>query len=92
MSKKEFYPTFGENEEFNLTFGGNKKLNPTFKEEGEFDLKFGRVSINSYVSPDYNLLDNKPKIENNELTGDKTFKQLGLDTLSVQEIEKILYL
>lgn len=34
---------------------------------------------------------NKPSIEGHELIGDKSFKQLGMDTLSVQEIEKILY-
>lgn len=40
---------------------------------------------------DYERLINKPHIEGHELIGDKTFRQLGLDTLSVQEIEKILY-
>lgn len=41
---------------------------------------------------DYEELLNKPKIESVELSGNKTFKQLGIETLSVQEIEKILYL
>ena len=41
---------------------------------------------------DYNLLSNKPSIEGVELQGDKTFPQLGMNTLSIQEIEKILYL
>lgn len=40
---------------------------------------------------DYERLTNKPSIEGHELIGDKSFKQLGMDTLSVQEIEKILY-
>lgn len=40
----------------------------------------------------YDLLRNKPQIEGVTLEGDKSFKQLGMDTLSVQEIEKILYL
>lgn len=40
---------------------------------------------------DYNQLRNKPSIEGNLLVGNKTFPQLGLDTLSVQEIERILY-
>lgn len=43
-------------------------------------------------SDDYNQLRNKPSIEGNLLVGNKTFPQLGLDTLSVQEIEKILYI
>jgi len=41
---------------------------------------------------DYPSLSNKPSIEDVILIGNKTFKQLGLDVLSVQEIEKILYL
>ena len=41
---------------------------------------------------DYNLLSNKPSIEGVELRGDKTFPQLGMNPLSIQEIEKILYL
>ena len=40
----------------------------------------------------YNRLSNKPSIEGVVLQGDKTFPQLGLNTLSVQDIEKILYL
>lgn len=40
----------------------------------------------------YNRLSNKPSIEGVTLQGDKTFPQLGLGTLSVQEIERILYL
>lgn len=41
---------------------------------------------------DYNLLKNKPEIEGVTLQGNKSFKELGLGMLSVQEIEKILYL
>ena len=44
------------------------------------------------VEKDYNELINKPQIESVELVGNKTMKQLGVDTLSVQDIEKILYL
>lgn len=52
-----------------------------------------RGSLSQQMAPtDYERLQNKPSIEGNVLIGDKTFKQLGLDTLSVQEIEKILYL
>lgn len=57
----------------------------------------GRGNISGAVSQalrptDYNQLTNKPKIEGHVLIGDQTFAQLGMDTLSVQEIEKILYL
>lgn len=44
------------------------------------------------IDGDYEKLSNKPSIEGVTLEKNKTFKQLGLDTLSVQEIEKILYL
>lgn len=44
------------------------------------------------IDGDYEKLTNKPSIEGIILEKDKTFKQLGLDTLSVQEIEKILFL
>ena len=52
----------------------------------------GDLSTGAVFIKDYNKLENRPSIENIVLEGDKTFKQLGLDTLSVQEIEKILYL
>ena len=41
---------------------------------------------------DYEKLSNLPSIEGHTLIGDKSFPELGMDTLSVQEIEKILYL
>lgn len=41
---------------------------------------------------DYETAINKPKIEGVELVGNKTFKQLGIEPMSVTEIEKILYL
>lgn len=41
---------------------------------------------------DYNLLNGKPSIEDVVLQGNKTFKQLGLETATVQEVEAILYL
>ena len=51
----------------------------------------GGLSPGSTVVRSYNKLTDKPSIENVTLEGDKTFRQLGLDTLSVQEIEQILY-
>lgn len=50
------------------------------------------TSAPGIVEKDYNELINKPQIESVELIGNKTMKQLGVDTLSVQEVEKILYL
>lgn len=41
---------------------------------------------------DYNELVNKPSIEDVTLEGNKTLNQLGVSTMTVQEIERILYL
>lgn len=40
----------------------------------------------------YNALINKPLVEGYVLEGDKTFKQLGLDTCTQAEVEAVLYL
>lgn len=57
----------------------------------------GSLSLPERVSTgDYNELVNKPQINSVELIGNKTGPELRLqnkmDTLSVQDIEKILYL
>ena len=39
---------------------------------------------------DYYMLTNKPRIENNELVGNKTFEDLGLVPLTNREIEDLL--
>lgn len=44
------------------------------------------------VPGDYNDLRNKPSIEDVVLIGNRTMKQLGVDTATVQEVEAILYL
>ena len=44
------------------------------------------------VNDDYTPLRNKPSIESVILEGDKTFRQLGLDAATVQEVEAVLYL
>lgn len=60
--------------------------------QGTRNVKGNMTSAPVIVERDYNKLENMPQIESVTLKGNKTFKQLGLDTLSVQEIEKILYL
>lgn len=62
----------------------------TFLESNTLMASFGETQ--RVVTGDYEELINQPMIEDNVLIGNKTFKQLGMDTLSVQEIEKILYL
>lgn len=49
---------------------------------------YGTVNDVDYEKHVYN----RPSIEQVELVGNRTMKQLGVDTLSVQDIEKILYL
>lgn len=40
---------------------------------------------------DYNALTNKPRIEGVTLKGDKSFKQLGLEPMTPQDIDNILF-
>ena len=44
------------------------------------------------MANDYEYLKNKPKIENIELNGNKTFNDLGIHSLTNMEIEKLLNL
>ena len=49
----------------------------------------GAGTVQTVVESDYEELTNHPRIEGNELVGDKTFDQLGLDELSNIEIAEI---
>lgn len=75
---------------FNVKFKSNDEFNASLQDSGTLDVKFGDTKI--VETGDYEKLKNKPMIESHTLIGDKTFKELGLDTLPVWEIEKILYL
>lgn len=44
------------------------------------------------VTGSYEPLTDKPKIEGVTLRGDKTIEELGVNAMSVQDIERILYL
>lgn len=50
----------------------------------------GTVTIRDGTN-DYNKLVNKPSIEGNLLDGDKTYSELGLDDITPQEIDEMLY-
>ncbi|MBQ9021568.1 MAG: hypothetical protein IJ113_06100 [Eggerthellaceae bacterium] len=50
----------------------------------------GTVTIRDGTN-DYERLVHKPSIEGHTLTGDSTIDQIGVGTLTVQDIEKILY-
>lgn len=79
-----------ENEGINASFNTESNLNASFANRPNFN---ANMDVDQIIeSGDYNKIANHPSIEGNELVGDKTFRQLGLDTLSVQDIEKILYL
>ena len=67
---------------YNANFGAN---------DNTINVTFGNVQ-RIVSGNDYNELSNKPSIENVVLEGNKTFKQLGIEPMSVTEIEKILYL
>ena len=43
------------------------------------------------VPGDYDPLINKPRIEGNVLEGDKTYAQLGLEEITPQEIDEIIF-
>lgn len=76
--------------EFNMTFDGGKSFNVTMSNGQGISADFGNVQ--TIETGDYNKLRNKPSIENVTLEGNKTIDQLGVRSLTVQEIEKILYL
>lgn len=48
--------------------------------------------MSTSIAWDYEKLKNLPSIEGHVLIGDKTFPELGMNTLTTQEIEAILYL
>lgn len=51
----------------------------------------GGVSAPTTGTKDYNQLKNKPKIEGHELIGDQTFRELGLNSITPQTIDEIIY-
>ena len=66
------------------SIGGEMQANNTIDGEAE---NVTRVTPAS----DYNALYNKPRIEGNELFGDKTYEQLGLDDITAQAIDEIIF-
>ena len=76
--------------DFNAKFNGNATFNARFSGNATFNSGFGSTQV--VETGNYDNLINKPSIEDVVLQGNKTFKQLGMEALSVQEIEMILYL
>lgn len=78
-----------EDLESNALFSENDQLDAVFDDEKPFTAALGE----SYkvVTNDYNALINKPSIEDVVLVGNKTFPELGLNTMTMQEIDDILF-
>ena len=76
-----FSATFHENDRFSASFGSSNN---------RFGAEFGQAQRVS--TDDYEDLYHKPRINEVELIGNKTFRQLGLDFATVAEVESILYL
>lgn len=49
------------------------------------------ASLRVLGTRDYEDLDHKPSIEGVTLTGDRSFRQLGLDILTEAEIDRIIF-
>lgn len=75
---------------FKAKFNDESTFKASFKSGANMRAGFGNVQV--VETGDYNALANKPSIEDVVLQGNKTFKQLGLEPMSVQEVQSILYL
>lgn len=65
--------------------------NVNFSNDATFNATFGTVTKVSGGTNDYEDLKNKPSIEGVELVGNKGFPELGLEAMTPQEIDEILY-
>lgn len=70
---------------FDASFHDVSKFNASFRESNNMNARFGDVQV--VETGNYDPLINKPRIEGNELIGDKTFLQLGLLEITPQEID-----
>lgn len=70
-----------------VSLDGDMSLDPTMM-NGEF----GVVTVvhDSPAAMNYNLLRNKPQIESVELIGNKTFNDLGLTSMTADDLLEIL--
>ena len=72
---------------FHASFYESNDLNADFLESDDLAARFGevyKVPVGTYAD-----LPDKPMIEGNVLIGDKTYKQLGLDEITPQEIDEL---
>ncbi len=66
-------------------------IDGAFDIDGGMDGSMDIGGVTVVCNDDYEALMNKPSIEGHVLEGDSTIQQIGVGTLTVQEIEKILY-
>lgn len=71
--------------------GFSNELEGSFDFAGGLDGGMDVGGVTVVCNDDYEALRNKPSIEGHVLEGDSTIQQIGVGTLTVQEIEKILY-
>lgn len=76
--------------QFDVKFRGDTRFKMGFRGDSTFRSGFNGATV--VETGDYNKLNNKPRIENHELVGNSTIDEIGVGTLTVQEIERILYL
>lgn len=69
------------------TISNNRKIDATVAAPGVLNAEAGH----SGGTNNYKALYNKPSIEDVILQGNKTFEELGMKPMTVQEIEKVLY-
>lgn len=70
-----------------LTVESESELGLGIEAESELSLGVER----SVGITNYDALTNKPLIEDVPLVGNKTFKQLGLEAMTPQEIDQMIY-
>lgn len=73
--------------EITLDIQGKQSIDLSVAGESGISLEIGRASGTS----NYVALINKPSIEDVTLVGNKTFKQLGLEAMTQQEIDQMIY-
>ena len=73
--------------EITLDIQGKQSIDLSVAGESAISLGIERSTGTS----NYNALVNKPSIEDVTLVGNKTFKQLGLEAMTPQEIDQMIY-
>lgn len=73
--------------EFHATFDTDNTFNATFDDGGQMSAEFDSTQV--VETADYNKLANKPRINDEEVVGNKTFEDYGEHILTNIEIKQI---